>query len=254
MPSNIAATAIPPFHVAVIMDGNGRWAAARRLPRSEGHRAGVEALKRIVEVAPSLGISALTVYAFSADNWRRPLHEVSALMSLLRGYLKDEVTRLAENRIRLQVIGRRDRLPTGIPQLIERAECATSSGDALTLRIALDYSSRDAILAAAVECGAHPTREAMMQKLCCDIPDVDLLIRTSGEQRLSDFLLWESAYAEFCFTERLWPDFSSEDLAMAVAAFKRRHRRFGGLTPNNFPEDTDTAISVRANQPIAGCA
>ena len=223
------------LHVAVIMDGNGRWARQRHLPRQAGHRAGVEAVRRIVEAAPDLGIGTLTLYAFSSDNWRRPPREVAALMGLLRYYLRSEVARLARGGARLTVIGRRDRLPDGVAAGIARAEALTAQGQALDLRIALDYSARDAILraASALRDGEEPTRESFSRLLNGDRPprDVDLLIRTSGEQRLSDFLLWECAYAELYFTDRLWPDFGAADLHAALQSFAGRHRRYGGVEP-----------------------
>ena len=223
------------LHVAVIMDGNGRWARQRRLPRQAGHKAGVEAVRRVVEAAPDLGIGTLTLYAFSADNWRRPPREVAALMGLLRHYLRSEVARLVRGGAQLTVIGRRDRLPEGLAAGIARAEALTAQGQALDLRIALDYSARDAILraAAALREGEEPTRETFSRLLNGDRPsrDVDLLIRTSGEQRLSDFLLWECAYAELYFTDRLWPDFGAADLQAALHSFAGRDRRFGGLEP-----------------------
>jgi undecaprenyl diphosphate synthase len=223
------------LHVGIIMDGNGRWAARRNLSRLRGHEAGVEAIRRVVEAAPQQGVGTLTLYAFSSDNWRRPKLEVSALMALLRSYLANEVESLVRNGVRLSVIGRRDRLPDGIAAAIGRAEAATISGDALHLRIAVDYSARDAILSAAARSsGADSlTREAFSHLVTGEpgLRDVDLVIRTSGEKRLSDFLLWESAYAELHFTDRMWPDFASEDLAEALHAFHRRERRFGGLQP-----------------------
>jgi undecaprenyl diphosphate synthase len=222
-----------PLHVGIIMDGNGRWAARRNLSRLRGHEAGVEAIRRVVEAAPGQGVATLTLYAFSSDNWRRPKLEVSALMALLRSYLANEVESLVRNGVRLSVIGRRDRLPDGIAAAIARAEAATARGDALHLRIAIDYSARDAILSAAARSsGAERlTREAFSHLVTGEpgLRDVDLVIRTSGEKRLSDFLLWESAYAELHFTDRMWPDFASEDLAEALRAFHRRERRFGGL-------------------------
>ena len=221
------------FHAAIIMDGNGRWATRRGMPRQAGHAAGVEALGRIVEAAPALGIDTLTVYAFSADNWQRPKAEVSALMGLLRRYVESEVRRLAESGTRLTVIGRRDRLPTDIAAAIARAEATTAGGTKLALRVAVDYSARDAILtAAAAAAGSGDfSRAGFARHLAGEAPhrDVDLLIRTGGEKRLSDFLLWECAYAELYFTDRLWPDFRAEDLAAAVSAFQGRERRFGGL-------------------------
>jgi undecaprenyl diphosphate synthase len=217
------------------MDGNGRWATRRQLSRLRGHEAGVEAIRRIVEVAPKQGVGTLTLYAFSSDNWRRPKAEVSALMALLRFYLANEVESLSRNGVRLNVIGRRDRLPAGIAEAIGRAEAATAGGDVLHLRIAVDYSARDAILnAAAKVASVRPLTREIFSELITGEPglrDVDLIIRTSGEKRLSDFLLWESAYAELHFTERMWPEFEAEDLAEALASFHGRERRFGGLQP-----------------------
>jgi undecaprenyl diphosphate synthase len=221
------------LHVGIIMDGNGRWATRRGLSRLRGHEAGVEAIRRIVEAAPEQGIGTLTLYAFSSDNWRRPKPEVAALMGLLRFYLANEVEALVRNGVRLSVIGRRDRLPDGIAAAIARAEAATAEGETLNLRIAVDYSARDAILHAATRAAgiAHLTRERFSELVTGEpnLRDVDLIIRTSGEKRLSDFLLWEGAYAELHFTERMWPEFDADDLAEALASFHRRERRFGGL-------------------------
>ena len=214
------------IHVAIIMDGNGRWATDRGLPRIAGHRAGAESVRRAVETAPSLGISVLTLYAFSADNWRRPAREVSALMRLLNRYLVQECDRLIQNGVRLQAIGRRDRLSAPLVSLLEKVERKTAGGKKLLLRIAIDYSSRQAILDAARALPAV-TEESLSKRLG---PDVDLLIRTSGEQRLSDFLLWECAYAEMVFTPRMWPDFSAQDLTAAIDEFRGRDRRFGAVT------------------------
>jgi undecaprenyl diphosphate synthase len=211
------------LHVAIIMDGNGRWANARGLPRIAGHRTGADAVRRTVEAAPAMGVSVLTLYAFSADNWRRPQREVSALMKLLGNYLVRETGRCVENGVRLQAIGRRDRLPSALVSLLEDAERQTAHGSKLHLRLAIDYSSRQAILDA-VRRDRAVTAEAFSKSLG---PDVDLLIRTSGEQRLSDFLLWECAYAEMIFTRRMWPEFSEEDLASAIEEYHRRDRRFG---------------------------
>lgn len=199
------------LHVAIVMDGNGRWATRRCLPRVAGHRAGAEAVRRAVEVAPELGIAALTLYAFSADNWKRPAGEVAALMRLLARYLRAETPRLVANDVRLEVIGRRDRLPTPLIVAIAVAERATARGARLRLRLAVDYSSRWAIETGVI------------------LPDVDLLIRTGGEQRLSDFLLWEAAYAELLFTDTMWPDFDAVGLTAAVGEFHARERRFGAL-------------------------
>ncbi len=218
------------LHVAIIMDGNGRWANSRGLPRIAGHRSGADAVRRTIESAPSLGISTLTLYAFSTGNWQRPAREVSALMKLLGRYLVQETDRCIANGVRLQAIGRRDRLPALILEQLEKAEARTASGRRLHLRLAIDYSSRQAILEAARKL---PRERAVTEESLSSLigPDVDLLIRTSGEQRLSDFLLWECAYAEMVFTPRMWPDFSTEDLASAITEFHRRDRRFGALTP-----------------------
>jgi undecaprenyl diphosphate synthase len=213
------------LHVAIIMDGNGRWANARGLPRIAGHRTGADAVRRTIEAAPGMGISMLTLYAFSADNWRRPAREVSALMKLLGHYLVRETDRCIQNGVRLEAIGRRDRLPAALVSLLEDAERRTAHGSKLHLRLAIDYSSRQAILDAIRR--DRPSTEEAFSK--CLGPDVDLLIRTSGEQRLSDFLLWECAYAEMIFTRRMWPDFSEEDLASAIEEFRRRDRRFGAV-------------------------
>ncbi|KWV57603.1 UDP pyrophosphate synthase [Bradyrhizobium macuxiense] len=236
MQSNVALKpeAAARLHVGIIMDGNGRWATRRGLSRLRGHEAGVEAIRRVVEAAPDQGVGTLTLYAFSSDNWRRPRTEVAALMALLRLYLANEVAALVRNGVRLTVIGRRDRLPDGIASAIARAEAATAGGTTLHLRIAIDYSARDAILNAAVRAGAvgELSRETFADLITGEagLRDVDLIIRTSGEKRLSDFLLWEGAYAELHFTERMWPEFEAEDLADALASFHRRERRFGGLT------------------------
>jgi len=222
------------LHAAIIMDGNGRWATQRGLPRLAGHHRGVEAIRRTAEACPDHGIGTLTLYAFSADNWQRPAEEVGGLMRLLRSYLRNETQRLARTGPRLSVVGRRDRLPDGIPQAIAAAEAATAGGTRLHLRICVDYSARDAIIAAAQGlAGEEPTRESFGKLVAGPMHgspvDVDLLIRTGGERRLSDFMLWEAAYAELLFTERMWPDFGPDDLAEAVAEFGRRERRFGGL-------------------------
>jgi undecaprenyl diphosphate synthase len=215
------------LHAAIIMDGNGRWASLRGLPRVAGHRSGAEALRRTVEAAPDAGIGVLTVYAFSSDNWQRPQPEVSALMKMFHLYLRREQARCIEKGVRVSVIGRRDRLPRLLLPAIEECERATEPGKRLNLRLAVDYSSRDAILAAAQRLKGQGTREKLSAAL--GGPDVDLLIRTGGEQRLSDFLLWECAYAELVFTPVMWPDFGPADLASAVAEFRSRERRFGAL-------------------------
>ncbi|HUL49269.1 MAG TPA: polyprenyl diphosphate synthase [Gemmatimonadales bacterium] len=204
-------TASRSIHVAIVMDGNGRWATRRGLPRTAGHRAGAQRVRPIVEASPDLGVGALTLFAFSADNWKRPPAEVSALMRLLARHLRIETPRLQANGVRLEVVGRRDRLPAPLVAAIAAAESATAAGRKLHFRLAIDYSSRESITAGRL------------------LPDVDLLIRTGGEQRLSDFLLWESAYAELYFTERMWPEFGPPDLAQAVAEFQARERRYGAV-------------------------
>lgn len=214
------------LHVGIIMDGNGRWALGRSLPRVAGHRAGAAAVRRVVEAAPGLGVTTLTLYAFSEDNWSRPAREVTALMKLLGRYLVEETDRCLKNGVRLEAIGRRDRLPRALIALLEDAEHKTSRCRKLHLRLALDYSSRRAILETARQLGNGATEESFSAALG---PDVDLLIRTSGEQRLSDFLLWECAYAEMVFTQRMWPAFTGEDLSAALDDFRRRDRRFGGI-------------------------
>lgn len=213
------------LHAAVIMDGNGRWAVERGLPRVAGHRAGAEAVRRTVEAAPELGIGILTLFAFSADNWRRPAAEVQSLMTLFRSFLESETPAAIENGVRVEVIGRRDRLKPVLRDAIFRAETLTARGTRLCLRLAVDYSGRDAILSAVRQL-PKLSHEALAQALG---PPVDLLIRTGGEHRLSDFLLWESAYAELIFSHRMWPDFDGDDLAGAIREFHGRERRFGGV-------------------------
>ena len=226
------------FHVAINMDGNGRWALQRGLPRKAGHVAGATAVRRTVESAPALGITTLTLYAFSSDNWRRPRGEVDNLMFLFQKYLDSECADLTDRGVRFSVIGRRDRIAGSLKRSITHVEECTSAGTSLHLRVALDYSAREALVAAAgrVATGTPPTREAFERAMYESLHapsgtrDVDLLIRTGGEQRLSDFLLWESAYAELFFTNVLWPDFTEADLAAAVQAFAARDRRYGGIT------------------------
>jgi len=226
------------MHVAVIMDGNGRWATQRAMPRVAGHRVGVEVVRKVVEAAPSLGINTLTLYAFSSDNWRRPPAEVSTLMRLFRSRLVSEVPRLLANNVRLTAIGRRDRLPLALGDALGHAEEVTAGGTTLHLRLAIDYSARDEILRAAQRLAAAPgevTREHFGRVLGGEhdsrpAPDVDLVIRTGGERRLSDFLLWECAYAELYFTDLMWPEFGPKDLEEAVEYFQKRDRRFGALS------------------------
>ena len=225
------------MHVAIIMDGNGRWAAARGWPRLAGHRAGAEAVRRAVEAGGSLGVDALTLYAFSSDNWRRPAEETSGLMRLFGEHLDSEAAKCLEQGVRINVIGRRDRLSGPLLSAIESAERITAPARGLWLRVAVDYSSRDSILHAAERArGAVPvTRERFGALLAqanhsqAAAPEVDLLIRTGGEQRLSDFLLWECAYAELCFLPKMWPEFEAADLEGCLEAFHSRNRRFGAL-------------------------
>ena len=236
-----AAAPPPPRHVAIIMDGNGRWAKARGLPRVAGHQRGAEAVRRTVEGAQELGISYLTLYAFSSENWKRPPSEVDDLMGLLRVYLRRELSELHRNGVRVRFIGERDRLAPDIVELIENAEQTTSSNTGLTLVIALNYGSHNEIVRAArliaEEALAGRLRpedvnEATFARYLhtSSIPDPDLLIRTSGEQRLSNFLLWQAAYAELVFLDVLWPDFNKESLREAVNEFNRRERRYGATS------------------------
>jgi undecaprenyl diphosphate synthase len=216
------------FHIAVIMDGNGRWAQRRGLPRLAGHHAGERALRRVVKAAAESGVSSLTAYAFSSDNWSRPREEVQGLMLLLQTHLARSVELSKEHGVRITVIGRRDRVPDAVRQAIEQAEAETEAQSNLHLRLAIDYSSRDMLLAAIQGAGSGLSRQSVSQYLGGS--DVDLLIRTGGEQRLSDFLLWECAYAELLFTPCLWPDFGEDELKAALHEFARRDRRFGGLS------------------------
>lgn len=235
--STLAVVPNSKLHVAILLDGNGRWASSRGLPRSEGHRAGVAAVRRIVRGAPSLGIDVLTLYAFSSNNWNRPATEVVSLLNLLEEFLRSEAAKCAAEGVRLSVIGRRDRIPPSLVSAIESAERATSGGKKLDVRIALDYSSRDSILRAAcwmlssLEVSEREFARRLGEVTFADGPttDVDLLIRTGGERRLSDFMLWECAYAELFFTSRMWPEFEVTDLAQAVDDFLGRERRFGRL-------------------------
>jgi undecaprenyl diphosphate synthase len=228
-----------PRHLGIIMDGNRRWATRRSLPASLGHRAGVTAARKIVESLRRREIPFVTLYAFSSDNWRRSSDEVGAIFGVLDGYLSDEIDLLEQQRIRVQVIGRRDRLPARTRRLVELAEKRTAAGDAMLLRLAVDYSSRDAIVAAAQMYADRTDRDTPLDRdaftrLLSEAarsqhaPDIDLMIRTSGEQRLSDFCLWECAYAELYFCDALWPDFNDGALTLALDAYAARQRRFGG--------------------------
>jgi undecaprenyl diphosphate synthase len=223
------------MHTAIIMDGNGRWAERRGLPRTAGHRAGAKTVRRIVEAATAGDIDILTLYAFSSDNWSRPWGEVSSLMRLLKRYLVSETARCLDNGVRLSVIGRRDRLSRDLVHTIEHTEGITARGSNLHLRLAIDYSARAAIVGAASrvegDCRAADFERHLAAAMHAEVgPPVDLLIRTGGERRLSDFMLWECAYAELVFTDIFWPDFDEQALDAALAEFSRRDRRFGGLS------------------------
>jgi undecaprenyl diphosphate synthase len=236
--------AIPPaphLHVAIISDGNGRWATSRGLPRSAGHRAGAEAVGRVIEAAPRLGIHTLTLFALSSANWKRPEAEVNGILRLLHEYLFTETTHCIEEGVRISIIGRRDRLPATLRQAVADSEAATAKGTRLHLRLAVDYSAREAIYHAA--CRFYKVTElspTSFSNVLAEVhrggsTEVDLLIRTGGEQRLSDFLLWECAFAEFVFLQKRWPDFTVADLEAAVEEFGRRERTRGAL-PDGLPD------------------
>jgi len=223
------------LHVAIICDGNGRWATSRCLPRSAGHRAGAEAARRIIRCAPQLGIHTLTLFALSAANWQRPAAEVAAILRLLHEYLLAETSHCLEEGVRLSIIGRRDRLPTALRKAIADAEALTANGKSLHLRLAVDYSARHALYQAAskfykvTELSSEAFGEVLAEVQRGGSTEVDLLIRTGGEQRLSDFLLWECAFAEFVFLEKRWPDFTPDDLWSAISEFEQRERTRGRL-------------------------
>lgn len=231
-----------PQHIAIIMDGNGRWAKQRGLPRTAGHHQGVEACKRVVRAAGELGVKYITLFGFSSENWNRPADEINELMRLLRMFLRAETADLHRNNVRLQVLGSRKELSDDIVELIENAETLTKDNNALFLNIALNYGSRNEILHAAAayamqmaERGINPSFETAEEffpqhLMTRGIPDPDILIRTSGEQRISNFLLWQCAYTEFVFTPTLWPDFNKSDLESAIADFQKRERRYGAVT------------------------
>lgn len=235
----VSNTADGPRHVALIMDGNGRWAQRRGLPRAVGHREGVQALKRTVEAAPDLGIRCLTVFGFSTENWRRPAEEVSDLMGLVRAYVKSDLTRLARGGVRLKVLGLREGLPADIAGLIDKAEADTAHNDRFLLQVAFNYGGRADIVHAAqrhferVQAGeaSGPLTEDLLEAglSTASAPPLDLIVRTSGEVRLSNFMLWEAAYAELVFQDMLWPDYGRDALADAVAQYHDRNRRFGGV-------------------------
>src|SRR6266705_3916362 len=225
----------PRLHVAIISDGNGRWAASRGLPRSSGHRAGAEAARRVIEAAPRIGIHTLTLFALSSAYWKRPASEVQAILRLLHEYLLTETTHCIDEGVRLSIIGRRDRVPATLRQAIADSEAATAKGTRLHLRLAIDYSAREAIFHAAcrfykvTELSPESFSRVLAEGLRGGSPDVDLLNRTAGEQRLSDFLLWECAFAEFVFLPKRWPEFTAADLDAAVKEFSRRERTRGAL-------------------------
>ncbi len=245
------------MHVAIIMDGSGRWAARRGLPRTAGHVQGAKAVGRIVEAAARAEVTTLTLYAFSSDNWGRPPAEVSALLKLLRRYLMSETRRCIENQVRLNVIGRRDRLGAELVRAIEESERSTAEGSRLHLRIAVDYSARHSIIEAARRAvpDASAPESAFLARMnevnhsALPTREVDLLIRTGGEKRLSDFLLWECAYAELYFTDCLWPDFDEQGLEQALSDFARRQRRFGKV-----PEPANAARAADCCADIADLA
>jgi undecaprenyl diphosphate synthase len=223
------------LHVAIICDGNGRWATSRALPRSAGHRAGAEAARRVIRSAPHLGIHTLTLFALSSANWTRPAAEVAAILQLLREYLQAETSHCLDEGIRLNVIGRRDRLPAVLRESIADSEALTAKGNKLHLRLAVDYSARHSIFQAAskfykvTDLSSEAFSNVLAEVQRGGSTDVDLLIRTGGEQRLSDFLLWECAFAEFCFLPKRWPDFTPQDLREMVKEFEQRERTRGGL-------------------------
>ena len=233
-----------PLHVAIIMDGNGRWAKRRGLPRTLGHREGVKALKRTVEGAPDCGVGILTVFGFSTENWRRPVAEVSELMNLLKAYVESDLERLAREGVRVRVLGRRTGLRPDILEIIERAEARTKDNDRFELQVAFNYGGRADIVdaarrfAQAVERGEASPDDLDEDRFEADLstapsPPPDLIVRTSGEHRISNFLLWESAYAELVFQEVLWPDYGPEHLKAAVAEFRSRDRRYGGVAADD---------------------
>jgi len=248
-PSHPAPPTDGPRHVALIMDGNGRWAEARGLPRAMGHREGVQALKRTIQAAPALGITCLTVFGFSTENWSRPAEEVSDLMGLVRSYVASDLKRLDREGVRVRILGRRAGLPADIAAIIDRAEATTANNDKFTLQVAFNYGGRADIVDAAQryadrvlagEATGPLDEQTLGQGLStAGAPPVDVIVRTSGEQRLSNFLLWEAAYAELVYQAVLWPDYGHEALADVVEQYRNRDRRFGGRA-------TQTAAPARA--------
>ena len=226
-----------PLHVAIIMDGNGRWAQARHRPRVFGHQAGVKTVRRIVEDAADMGIQHLTLYSFSTENWTRPKAEIVALFNLLRKYVKDDLETLNRNNVRIRILGSRAGLKPDLLELIDRVEATTKTNNEFHLNIAFNYGGRDEILRAAAKAAADGKNLETMTEAeltpyldTADLPEPDLVIRTSGEKRISNFLLWQAAYSEFVFTDVLWPDFTKADLQAAISDFQNRERRFGNLT------------------------
>jgi len=231
-PVRIAAgTGEMPRHVAIIMDGNGRWAKKRMLPRAMGHRRGVETVRDIVRAAGELGLETLSLYAFSSENWKRPEEEINDLMALMRDFIKSDLDTFAENDVRLKIIGDYKALSPDIVEMLEESIARTSKNSRTTLAVALNYGSQDEMVRAARAAAAQGEISVSSIEANLDtagLPPLDLLIRTSGEQRLSNFMLWQAAYAEFWFTETLWPDFSKDEFAAALNEFARRERRYGG--------------------------
>ncbi|MCS7207860.1 MAG: isoprenyl transferase [Dehalococcoidia bacterium] len=228
-----------PRHVAIIMDGNGRWATQRNLPRLEGHRAGTENVRRVVQAFADRGVRYLTLYAFSTENWSRPKEEVQGLLDLLEATIQREGKALHKEKVRIRHLGRLDRLPPSLQQAIREVLALTAHNDGFTLSVALDYGGRDEIVSAVrriVQDGIPPEQvdEVLFARYLytADLPDPDLIIRTAAEQRLSNFLLWQAAYSEFYFTPTLWPDFNEEEVARALEAYAHRQRRYGGLPPS----------------------
>jgi undecaprenyl diphosphate synthase len=239
---NKLPTGRTPLHVAIVMDGNGRWAKRRGMPRQLGHPKGVEAIRKVVEAAPDPGVRWLTLYAFSTENWRRPAGEVAEVMRLLKLYVNSDLDKLVREGVRVRILGRRDGLPPDIAEIVERAESKTAHNDRFFLQVAFNYGGRadivDAVRALAADVAAGKiapeaiTEDAFEARLSTGgLPAPDLVVRTSGEQRLSNFLLWESAYSEFVFPDVLWPDFTPAHLGEAIAEFNTRERRYGGTVP-----------------------
>ncbi|WP_296199433.1 polyprenyl diphosphate synthase [Sphingorhabdus sp.] len=226
-----AGTGKMPRHVAIIMDGNGRWAKKRMLPKAMGHKRGVETVRNIVRAAGELGLETLSLYAFSSENWKRPEDEISDLMGLMRDFIKSDLDEFASNNVRLKIIGNYKALAPDIVEMLEESIARTSQNSRTTLAVALNYGAQDEIVRAARAAAAMGEINAASIEAnldTADLPPLDLLIRTSGEQRLSNFMLWQAAYAEFWFTETLWPDFNKDELAAALNEFARRERRYGG--------------------------